>query len=258
LLQRRPRNFRSRLLQLASTFAITLPPYHSVSSPDSCLPSSSSPSSSPSTSSSWDRQPYQWNPSQPDNLYPAPTSISRNLFISNYHSTWPIDHDDGSNSYYDTNNLLLWGGAKNYLGFAKHGHTNFYVYPDASEPTVSGAANFKTGFSPYCYGSAGSTTIDAPRRDSSVNCTCVAGSPGALYSLDCDPAHIDNGFVPVLINNTYFLDSGAYSFPCAGQHWDLATAQSHGVDTGTVQLPSPSTDALVALATAFANSQLKR
>ena len=39
---------------------------------------------------SWDRQPYQWDPAAPDNLYPALTTITRNFFMNNYHSTWPI------------------------------------------------------------------------------------------------------------------------------------------------------------------------
>ena len=34
---------------------------------------------------SWDRQPYQWDISRPDYLYPSPSSITRNLFVSNYH-----------------------------------------------------------------------------------------------------------------------------------------------------------------------------
>jgi hypothetical protein len=63
-----------------------------------------------------DRQPYQWNPAaSPDDLYGQQTNITRNFFVSNYHSTWPIDHDDGSNAYRDENNMLAWGGAKNYL-----------------------------------------------------------------------------------------------------------------------------------------------
>ena len=134
------------------------------------------------------------------------------------------------------------------------------MYPDAQEPTLSSSSGggLKTGFSPYCYGSAGSATLDAARRDSSVNCTCVAGAPSALYSLDCDPAHLDNGYVPTLANNTYLLDSGAYSFPCAGARWDLATAQANGVDLGTRSGPSPSTPDLLALAAAFIESQLKR
>jgi hypothetical protein len=182
------------------------------------------------------------------------------LFISNFHSTWAIDEDDGSNSHYTSNNLLLYSGAKNYLGFDKHHHTNFYVYPDASEPTLSKTKvpTLKTGFSPYCYGSAGSAVINEERRDSCINCTCIASTPGAIYNLDCDPNNINNGYVPVLINNTYYLDSGVYTFPCDGQHWDLSTAQSHGIDIGTVQLPSPSPTELLDLVTAFVNAQLKR
>ena len=197
------------------------------------------------------------DPAQPDLLYPALTTISRNFFISNYHSTWPIDHDDGSNAYHDSDNLLLWGGAKNYLGFGKSGHSNFYIYPDASEPTIAGhAPRLKTGFSPYCYGSAGSAVLPAAMRDSSVNCTCVAAAPSALYKMDCDPANLDNGYVPLLANNTYIFDAGAYSFTCSGQHWDLPTAQSKGVDVGTVQLPGLTTDALLQLAAAFVRTQL--
>lgn len=203
----------------------------------------------------------------------------------------PIDHDDGSNNYYDGNNLLLWGwvrslrggpqpmrarnqgcqlpshtlpslpcsGAKNYLGFNKHMQTNLYLYPDALEPTVGGGGRLRTGFSPYCYDSQGATAIDAARRDSSVNCTCVAMSAGAIYSLgSCDAAHIDNGLVPLLTNNTYYLDSGEYSFPCGSARWDLPTAQQHGVDVGTVQRPSPATGDLLALARAFVHAQMMR
>ena len=108
------------------------------------------------------------------------------------------------------------------------------------------------------YGKAHRSRINEERRDSCINCTCIASSPGAIYNLDCDPNNINNGYVPVLINNTYYLDSGVYSFPCDGQHWDLSTAQSHGIDIGTVQLPSPSPTELLDLVTAFVNAQLKR
>ena len=62
---------------------------------------------------SWDRSPLIWDATDVSRLYPAQTLISRNFFINNYHSTWPIDHDDGSNSFLDTFNFLPWGGAKN-------------------------------------------------------------------------------------------------------------------------------------------------
>ena len=54
-----------------------------------------------------------WDLRNSSNLYPALTSITRNFFITNYHSVYPVDHDDGSNSYKDSLNFLPWGGAKN-------------------------------------------------------------------------------------------------------------------------------------------------
>ena len=60
----------------------------------------------------WDRQPYVTHEFNLTDLLPSPSVIDGNYFVNNYHSTWPIDHDDGSNSWVATNNLLLWGGFK--------------------------------------------------------------------------------------------------------------------------------------------------
>ena len=90
-----------------------------------------------------------------------------------------------------------------------------------------------------------------------MNNTCVAAAASSLYSLDCDPNHVDNGYVPLLANNTYLLDSGDYSFPCSGAHWSLATANANGVDLGTRTGPSPATAALLAMAMAFVDAQCK-
>lgn len=40
--------------------------------------------------------------------------------MCNYHCTLPIDNDDGSNAYVETNNWLLWGGTKSLMGYNKH------------------------------------------------------------------------------------------------------------------------------------------
>mmetsp|Transcript_2345 Transcript_2345/g.4308 ORF Transcript_2345/g.4308 Transcript_2345/m.4308 type:complete len:403 (+) Transcript_2345:2033-3241(+) len=61
-------------------------------------------------------------------------SISGNMMINNFHSTWPIDHDDGSCFFNDTNNLLIYGGAKNYLGHTKVSTGNLYVYANLNGP----------------------------------------------------------------------------------------------------------------------------
>ena len=38
--------------------------------------------------------------------------VRHNIMWNNYHSTWPIDHDDGSCYYHDHHNFLIYGGAK--------------------------------------------------------------------------------------------------------------------------------------------------
>ena len=113
-----------------------------------------------------------------------------------------------------------------------------------------------TGFSPYCYGSAGEAPFSGSIRDSFVNETCVVMSPGALYSFHCDATAPQNGYVPVLASNTIYIDAGAYVLNCGGNAWTLAQAQANGFDVGTTVLPSPSTADLLALVTAFVESNL--
>ena len=77
---------------------------------------------------SWDRQPYLTTVRDGSaSLTPAQSNLTRNFFIGNYHSTWPIDHDDGSCYYYDTYNYLVYGGYKNYLGHSKVVKYNYYI-----------------------------------------------------------------------------------------------------------------------------------
>ena len=94
--------------------------------------------------------------------------------MNNYRSSWPIDNDDGSNGcerggalgawlldrntcrsafhflrrYIESNNFLLWGGSKQYLGFNKHMLSNIYVYADyrwAAERSVFAIAPSSEG-----------------------------------------------------------------------------------------------------------------
>ena len=76
---------------------------------------------------SWDRTPYvEESNGVAAGIGPALTNITRNMFICNYECTWPIDHDDGSNTYNDTYNVVFYGGAKNFLGHDKHSIANIY------------------------------------------------------------------------------------------------------------------------------------
>ena len=62
----------------------------------------------------------------------AESHIFDNFFINNYHSSWIIDHDDGSCYYTDTYNFLVYGGYKNYLGHSKTVTNNIYIYSEAA------------------------------------------------------------------------------------------------------------------------------
>jgi hypothetical protein len=121
-----------------------------------------------------------------------------------------VDQDDGSNNQSVAFNLLLWGGAKNYLGFDKHFNGNLYLYPDANMPTAREAGGpLRTGFSPYCYLGNGGAAFPANVRDTWVNETCFASAGGSLYSSDCSPASPLDGNLPLIANNSLFLDTGA-------------------------------------------------
>ena len=114
----------------------------------------------------------------------------------------------------------------------------------------------QTGFSPYCYGGAGGSTFSPSRRDSWVNETCIAGSPGAVYHTDCDASTPLDGLLPLLANNTLLLDAGDYTLQCGSAAWTLAEAQARGVDVGTVVGAAPDAAGVLALATAFVRSYL--
>jgi len=58
---------------------------------------------------------------------PAQSRLTRNMIICNWECTWPIDHDDGSQEYHDSHNLLYYGGAKNFLGRNKNSSHNIYM-----------------------------------------------------------------------------------------------------------------------------------
>jgi hypothetical protein len=67
-------------------------------------------------------------------LVPAQNNITRNLLFNSYSSTWPLDHDDGSCYYTDTENFMVYGGYKNFLGHSKTVRDNVYVHPSATRP----------------------------------------------------------------------------------------------------------------------------
>jgi hypothetical protein len=57
-------------------------------------------------------------------------TVTKNFWINGYNGVWTIDHDDGSQYWNDTRNLMIFGGCKNYMGHSKSCDHNIIVnYP---------------------------------------------------------------------------------------------------------------------------------
>ena len=168
-------------------------------------------------------------------LDPAISIITRNFLINNYHSTWPIDHDDGSCNYNDTFNYLVYGGFKNFLGRSKIAMFNAYVYPD-----------FSAGFK-FC------ATSDGPPRgqyasgwgDVWANNTCAILNPNVYKFAGCNPDGDNKGLIPLTYNNTFYAFNKQIYTQCGKKQLSLQEFQALGYDEGTVIYGIPDNSTVV-------------
>ena len=168
---------------------------------------------------SWDRQPYltKVKDSMTPSLDPAVSNLTRNFFINNYHSVWPIDHDDGSCYYYDSYNYLIYGGYKNYLGHSKTVEFNFYVYPSS------------------CAFSYGASTGDLASGWGEVwaNNSCIIGNPNIYAFGSCDPSKPLKGIVPMTADNKFYAPNKDIYIKCKDKMFSLSDYQKLGYDLGS-------------------------
>ena len=187
---------------------------------------------------SWDRQPYLTklgSSNERPSLTPAETNITNNFFIGNYHSAWPIDHDDGSSYYINTYNFLVYGGHKNHLGHSKTASNNMYIYPDAVH-----SYDLASFFSkPYCLTSNGAIVPDPP-YEAWTNNTCVISNSNVYTINQCDPSHL-KVIVPFTANNNFYTASGKVFMQCGEKNnYTLAQFQALGYDVGSTVSMLPS------------------
>ena len=64
--------------------------------------------------------------------------ITKNLFINGYNGVWTIDHDDGSQYFNDTENFMVFGGCKNFMGNHKSCDHNVIVHPGIPTRSAGG------------------------------------------------------------------------------------------------------------------------
>jgi len=167
-------------------------------------------------------------------------SIHHNMIMNNYACVWPIDHDDGSSFYHDHDNVLIYGGYKNYIGNDKQAHFQLYLYPDGDRYDMLTPSRHRGG-------GGGTSCCDfdssAP-REVFANNTCFMGfNPFIYYFSGCDVTKLVD-HVPLTANNTYYMPPGnRTSFHCNVQGRDqvlsISDFQKYGYDLGSTEQTNP-------------------
>jgi hypothetical protein len=190
---------------------------------------------------SWDRQPFLTDAVQSGlpSLWQHESYIHHNTLVTNYHSVWPIDHDDGSCFYEDSYNFLIYGGKKNYLGHSKTDHHEIYVFSDASSSNAGTNA---------CLYDDGVKRGVSGWNETWIENICTLYQRSVPYAIfQCDTSDL---LVPYLANNTIYIPPGKeVGFNCKvnGNVTELTFEQwqSYGLDLGTTIKVTPDIQTII-------------
>ena len=200
---------------------------------------------------SWDREPYvqTWRPGARD---PKESHIRNNFLLNGYYGIHSLDHDDGSNSFTDTANVIAYAGMKNFLGFDKNTTGNLFVRPDyagtASDWLQRSRLRRSSGdtvplprayYFPVCARSLGQAPWGAALADVFAENMCILNTSGSLYEYgSCDPvAPGSSGKIPTAFGNTVWVPGGANQstawFKCGSAKLTLPEAQRLRYELGS-------------------------
>ena len=153
-----------------------------------------------------------------------------NFLITNYHSVWPLDHDDGSDYWVDTNNFLVYGGYKNNFGHSKTTINNTYIYPDADRGNKREI--FYTW--PYCAVDAHAYLDQSSWGEIWSSNRCVTGSRVIYDFQECNLAQDSRDLVPNTANNVFYAPYKELNVFCGGKNITLQEYQRLGFDIRSV------------------------
>jgi hypothetical protein len=190
---------------------------------------------------SWDRQPYitrngvddgfseqQRGAPSGTSIIAQPSIITKNLIINGYNGVWSIDHDDGSQYFNDTENVLVWGGCKNFLGHSKSCDNNLIMYPEK----ISGHG---------CQTDDNSVFANQYFHDND----CMTGD-GHFYSFGgCSPSNLATTVYQTWENRFYSPD-GVFQSTCGLSNF--TAWQAAGQDQKSVVAKTPSVDTILRMA----------
>jgi len=205
----------------------------------------------------WDRLPFLTTQAgNGASFVPAINSVHHNMIMNNYACVWPIDHDDGSSFYHDHDNVLIYGGYKNYVGNDKEAHNQLYLYPDGTryDMLLPDPHNNQGGGH-----GEGCCDFDSPApREVYANNTCFLGfNPYIYYFSGCNTNNLLNQ-VPFTASNTFYLPPGNSStFVCSvggtNKNLGLSDFQKLGYDIGSTEQISPGIQTMIQMAHKWLN-----
>ena len=151
---------------------------------------------------------------------------------------WTIDHDDGSQFFNDTGNVMAWGGCKNYLGHSKSCDHNVIIHPGVDQraagsmpcQVASGVFENQYHDNNHCFTADGIFYADGSMRG------CTSGDISS---------HVYQTFNNKLYSGGNVPDG---NFTAPGPCTDFKSWQAAGQDTGSQTLPLPSAAGIVAIA----------
>ena len=175
---------------------------------------------------SWDRQLYltKVRDGVTPSLVPKENMMTYNFLINNFHSVWPIDHDDGTAYFTDQYNYLVYGGFKNYLGHSKTSQYNVYIYPDGNQPYGK----------PFCALSSGARTgpLASGWGDRYTDNTCIINEAQVYDFSSCKLENISQ-LIPFTARNKFYTPDAKILFKCDNYTWTLKEYQEKGFDVGS-------------------------
>eukprot|EP01084_Bolivina_argentea_P194695 334094_1 len=168
----------------------------------------------------------QWNRINHNFIYNGPNGNagSGNLFPA-------VDNDDGSRMYDITNNVFVYGGAKNYLGDDKIWINNLIVFPSH----WPGGGDCITAWS-------GLYHIFEDNQ-------CISNYGNPLYYGACNPNNFQQSSkeMPFGANNSLFTPNAKFVFSCGNAQWTLKELQAKGWELGTTVSDIPSSQQIVTM-----------
>ncbi len=202
---------------------------------------------------SWDRQPYFTLNGIDDGFDPATTKgyppgipkgaaflarqnhIQDNFILNGYNGVWSIDHDDGSQFYNDTHNVMIFGGCKNFLGNSKSCGRNFILFP--------GLASRASG-NRRCQTDDNGVFANQFFHEN----TCFVAD-GLFYTFEkCTNANLATTVYETAHNTFYSYGNATFQAPCGGVADGLDAWQKLGQDSGSTVAKAPGVDRILQMA----------